>query len=876
MLLSNLGKYRIIKWLGGGQFGDVYLAFDTILEKEFALKVARMRPEDILMLKDEARLLASLDHKNIVRFYNIDSIDGKFIMVIEYIKGASLRSLLTSGKFELIRAIKILTQCLEALEYAHNKNILHRDLKPENIILTESELVKIADFGLAKFIRPGTISASIAGTPIYMAPEAWRGTFRTQSDIYSLGAIFYEMLTAKPPFLAETLEQIRSLVLKKNPIAPSILNPSLPDWVEPIIIESLEKDPAKRIQSAREFLTRLNKVTKSIRVPPAALQLPTESKINLTSQQNEIINSDSNRILVLGGAGTGKTTTLIYKVYSTIKDNQIEPNSILISTFTKKAADDARIRLVRLLGREVRDLWLGTLHTICFRILKKEAQRLDFDDDFEILEKPGPVLKSLSPKFGYPKLRLITRQIENWKNNFVSPNSARKKSQSEWESICAEVYQKYQSHLKEKNLMDFDDLTYYTARLFEENPDLLKEYSSKFAWIFLDELQDFNPVQYKIIRMLSTNHNRIFLTGDEDQSIYEWRGAHPEYVLEATRDFPDIKTFVLTQNFRVPEGIWRLANNLISKNKGHKPKPIIILKDELQNVELFSGDNEQDEIYFLAKTIQRVIKTENKKFSDFAVLYRLNSQSKIYEQGFLNERIPYSLVGTEKFYEHEEVKYLIDFLKALQKRDLNLAIPTLAWALGKKIENFKLVNRRLQLKTSSKTQKAEKLLARVGFIFNDEIPVSVTEILNLILEQSQFSAQLSRDRSFSAQNTKRNIQELLRIAKGFAKNELDLLLNHLALLENLELVDWGKNTVKLMTVHSAKGLEFPVVFLVGMNEGFFPLLKNLNSPKTLAEERRLCFVALTRALERLYISYPKRLRFRPVEPSRFIPEMLGM
>jgi len=873
MLLSNLGKYRITKWLGGGQFGDVYLVFDTILEKEFALKIARMRQEDILMLKDEARLLASLDHPNIVRFYNIDNIDGKFVMVLEYVKGASLRTHLTNGKFDLPRAIKIITQSLEALEYAHNKNILHRDLKPENIIITETDSVKIADFGLAKFIRPGSISASIAGTPIYMAPEAWKGIFLPQSDIYSLGAIFYEMVTGKPPFLAETLEQIRASVLKKSPIAPSFLNPTVPEWLEKIIMDCLAKEPEPRIQTAHDFLRRLNKVTKSIGISSVTTVPVIEDKINLSSQQNEIINSPANKILVLGCAGTGKTTTLIYKVYSTIKEKQIESDSLLIVTFTKKAAEDIKKRLEKLLARDVKDLWLGTLHTICYRILKKEAPRLDFSEDFEIVEDSLKALRTLAHKSGFQKLRLIKHKIEYWKSRLIPPKFALKNSENEWDKTCAEVYQQYQQSLKDNNLMDFDDLIYYTAKLLE-NADLLKEYASKFSWVLVDELQDLNPAQYKIVQLLSSYHNRVFLTGDEDQSIYEWRGAHPEYVFEATKDFPEIKTFALTQNFRVPEGIWRLANNLISKNKNHKPKPIILLKEKIENVELFSGDNEIDEVYLLAKNIKRLVEKENKTYSDFAVLYRLNSQSRIYEEGLAKEKIPYSIIGAERFYERDEVKYLVDFLKAVQKKDLNMAISPVSWLLGFKPDIIKLKDGKLQIKT--KSQKPVKLFETINLIFQEEIKLTVAELLELILEQSEFTERLKKDSSSSVQNRLQNVQELLAAAKDFTQNELNLFLNHLSLLENLDLVDWGKNTVKLMTVHSAKGLEFPIVFLVGMVEGIFPLVKNLNSPKTLAEERRLCFVAITRALERLFISYPKRFRYRLADPSRFIAEMLGM
>jgi DNA helicase-2/ATP-dependent DNA helicase PcrA len=249
-----------------------------------------------------------------------------------------------------------------------------------------------------------------------------------------------------------------------------------------------------------------------------------------------------------------------------------------------------------------------------------------------------------------------------------------------------------------------------------------------------------------------------------------------------------------------------------------------------------------------------------------AVLYRTNSQSRIYEEGLAKERIPYSVIGTERFSEREEVKYLVDFLKAVLKKDLTLALPTITWLLGiksQKPEADRIRHRRI------------KAVETLNLIFQGEMKLTVAEVLELILKQSGFIDRLKKDGSISAQNRLQNISELLNAARDFSLAELNLFLTHLLLLENLELVDWGKNTVKLMTVHSAKGLEFPIVFLVGMVEGIFPLMKNLVNPKTLAEERRLCFVAITRATERLFISYPKRFRHRPVDPSRFIAEMLG-
>ncbi len=890
MILSNLGKYRTIKWLGGGQFGDVYLVFDTILEKEFALKVARMRNKDIVMLKDEAKLLASLEHKHIVRFYNIDAIEGKFILVMEYVPGRSLRTMLSEGKLDLPQALSLVRQTVVAVAYAHEQQIIHRDLKPENILVTDEGIVKVTDFGLARFIKPGSLSASIAGTPIYMAPEAWKGKFLPQSDIYSLGAIIYEMLTGRPPFLAESLEDIRKMVFKRTPVMPAVLNPKVPAFLGKLILDCLDKNFNNR-PSAASIHEQLTREKKGIKIEPLTLTAEAKpSGLNLSPQEKEIIESTAPRILVLGAAGTGKTTTLVYKVYHAIRREKIDPAHILVATFTKKAAADVRSRLERLLGGEIRELWLDTTHTIGYRILKRDIGRFDRSEDFEIIEPKSRNFRFIVPGFGFEKLRLIFDKIGTYKSNLLSPEEVAARGPTTWDKVCAEVYKKYVERLKEKNRLDFDDLVYYPVKLLEEHEDLREYYGKKFSYVFVDELQDLTLAQYRLLQLLASYHNTIFLTGDEDQSIYGWRGAKKELVFDVQKDFTDMKVFLLTRNFRLPEKILNVAQNLIAQNKNRTPTETITVKEGEGQVELYSAETVDDEAFFVSETIASLVTKNHKQYSDIGVLYRLNSQSRSLEETLAQFRIPYNLIGGERFYERDEVKHLVDLLAGIKQDTLELALPALHWLFRLKTTAslrsrktlapyFQTTDGQWTLAPAQRVldpKRITKTLTALNAIKNDLENFSPHEILEILLGQSGFVERLKRAADPSAFNRIQNIEELLTAARKFNRGEVGMFLEHLALLENLELVDWGKNAVKLLTVHSAKGLEFPVVFLVGMTEGVFPLVKNLADNRNLEEERRLCFVAITRTVERLYVSYPKYRANRPAEISRFIPEMLGM
>ncbi len=840
MLLKNLGKYEIIDWLGGGRFGDVFLARDTLLEKNFALKISRMRKQEIAMLKDEAKLLAALNHPNIVRFYNIDFIENKLVLVMEYIEGKTLRDIITERGIDINDAIDITSQILDGLIYAHKNNVLHRDLKPENILTmedSEKQVVKVTDFGLARFIKSGSISASTAGTPIYMAPEVWSGNFNEKSDIWSIGVILYELLTGVPPFLADNLNTLREKVEKNTFLVPTVLRPRIPLYIEDAVKQSLSLNQDSR-PTAVDLLKKLTKKGKAIKIDSHII-LP-EKKIksfNLTPTQKDVIKAVDGKILLLGQAGCGKTTTLTYAV-ARIIEKRTPASKILVCTFTNKAANDIKERLLRLIHFPVRDLWIGTFHTVAMRMLRRDAERLDMSNDFSIHE-PKKVFEAMKIKTGKYRANAINRFIEILKAQGTTPDTFRPKNA--WEKLCHGIYREYQTYLKNNNIMDYNDLILNAVELLEKNQDIRTFYQGLFDYIFIDELQDINVAQYRLISLLFKN--RIFFTGDEDQAIYGWRGAERKLIYKVPQDYEHIKTFYLTKSFRLPQSILDMANNLMLRQGTALPTT------EPGDILVYAAKSEKDEAAYVVKEIRKLVKG-NFCYQDIALLYRMNYISRVYEEAFIKAQIPHTLIGGASFYERSDIKPLIDYLELLEHysaRDIsNKAI--IREFVEKSIDLFKSKKKnRVLVKQISEYHVQNAAVLSPAHI--------IEEITNAALLDSA------------------NVGELLSFARGSAHCSVSKFLNEIKLIQELDLADWGKDTAKLMTVHSAKGLEFPVVFVVDLTEDIFPLTKKMASQKEIEEERRLCYVALTRAQRKLYLLYPKWRHGRHQEPSRFLVDM---
>ncbi|MEO0126632.1 MAG: UvrD-helicase domain-containing protein [candidate division WOR-3 bacterium] len=833
MLLKKLGKYEIIEWLGGGRFGDVFLAYDTILETQFALKISRMRKGEIVMLKDEAKLLASLNHPNIVRFYNIDFIENKFVLVMEYIKGKTLREIIKEGGIEINEFLNIAQQILDGISYAHKTGVLHRDLKPENILITENNTIKITDFGLARFLKTGSIAASTAGTPIYMAPEVWSGKFSEKSDIWSIGVIFYELLTGIPPFLDDNLDGLKKKIEKSKLLIPSMVRPNLPGYLEDIIIKCLNTNPDSRPDS--ETITKiLKKQTKGIKIE-STIGAPEKKKgeLKLTPDQEQIINNLDGKILVLGQAGCGKTTSLVYGILKLIEKG-IPPSRILVCAFTNKAANDIKTRLSQFVPSPQYDFWIGTFHTVALRILRRDCERLDICEDF-IIEEPRKIFPLLKTETGKYKMNAIIRTIEILKAKGITPEKFA--PANEWQKVCLKIYKEYQQYLKDNNILDYDDLIIYATKLLEEYQDLREHYQSMFEYIFVDELQDINPAQYKFISLLLRDN--FFFTGDEDQAIYGWRGASKEIIYRVARDFKDVKIFHLNRSFRLPQSILEIANNLMQRETTAVPNL------ETGDVIFYAADSINDEIDYIVKEIKDLAELDF-AYRDIVILYRMNYLGKSYEEGLSKAGIPFTTIRGTTFYEKEEFKSIIEYLEFL---NICKSAEISQESITQGVSIFRV--------TKSVQNKLEKIVEHHIQNLNVLSPYTIiNELVGILKLKSE------------------NLEEFLNFAQNYTETGIGKFLSDLKLYQEMDLADWAKDTVKLMTVHSAKGMEFPVVFVVDLVEEIFPMTKSLSEPRDLEEERRLCYVAVTRAQKRLYLIYPKYRSGRQQLPSRFLIDML--
>ena len=885
MVKKQFGKFRIERFIGGGQFADVFEAVDTITERRFALKVSRAREKETEMLRREAQLLASLEHPNIVRFYSADIIENRLILVMELVKGKSLRTLIEEeAPLDEKRALAIMVQVLRGLEYAHRKGILHRDIKPENILLDEQGTVKLTDFGLATMLS-SSLTRSVAGTPLYMPPEGWKGNLRKESDIWSSAAVLYELLSGNPPFNSDSLEGLRNRILRGRIRRIPRVSPE----VNAILRKALHRDPEKRLRSAREFKELLEKILEGegISVGPVVARKVSLSLRGLTDEQMEAVTEGDGVLLLLGGAGTGKTTTLAHRIAYLILDKKVDPSDIFAVTFSGRAARDMKEKVERLVGEgPVKNLWIGTFHRLSIKIISSAPERLGYPDEFGIISSDDQleIIKRLGA-INQEKARGVLREISNAKANLIGPEEFSGNAGQGWKKFVAGIYRKYQQELRKKGLFDYDDLIFYAYTLLTENPDLLERIAGKFKYILVDEFQDINRAQFELLKVLSVYHGNLFVTGDDDQAIYGFRGASTEFLKEIKEYFPEYREIRLTQNFRSPEELLSVAQNLISYNKSRIPKVIISRRGRGNEdiVRLYAAEDEEEEAKFVAQKILEFVEN-GRSFEDIAVLYRINSKSRPFEEIFARRGIPFNIEGTGGFYEREEVKALLGFLKFLagegEKDDLFLILKVLLRFTGREASLATRYFHRTRKPTFSKDlsdAKRKKLRELWQYIdgYSDEEIVARTprEILEDFLDFTGYYQFLKEKDTPSRLTARENVDELLGLAGNYRPGGLRELLNYISLARHLESQVRGASGVRLMTVHMAKGLEFPIVFLVGMVEGVFPLYRALSKDEELEEERRLCYVAITRAQEYLFITYPKK-RFRYNEdPSRFLYEM---
>ena len=605
----------------------------------------------------------------------------------------------------------------------------------------------------------------------------------------------------------------------------------------------------------------------------------------LNDKQYEAVVNTEGPCLVIAGAGSGKTKVLTHKIAYLIGEKGAKPWDILAITFTNKAANEMKERIANLIGDDAKDIWMGTFHSICVRILRRFIDRIGFDTSFIIFDTSDQrtlvkgCLKDLSIDDKMFTDRAVLSEISNAKNEMLEPEMYQVRANGDFrKEKIAEVYKLYQKRLKENNAIDFDDIINYTIKILMENPDIIEYYSNKFKYVLVDEYQDTNKAQFTLVTMLASKHGNITVVGDNDQGIYSFRGA----------DITNILNF----------DILKAANAVIKNNEVKYKKELWTQNEEGNLPKVYQAQNEYDEGSYIVEQMEHLRREEYYKYSDFAILYRMNTQSRAIEDILRRENIPYKIIGGLKFYERKEIKDIIAYLRLIQNGNDNLSLKRIInepkRGIGKtsldKIEflanetgksMYEIIKRADEFGLNRVFLNSREFVNTIEELKAKQEELSISELIKETLKKSGYTKALENENTIEAENRIANLDEFLTVAIEFeeeeAENSLSSFLEGITLSSDIDDLEESEEYVTLMTLHSAKGLEFPVVFLIGMEEGIFPGYKSISEPKELEEERRLCYVGITRAKENLFLTCSKQrtifgsTSYNPV--SRFLKEI---
>jgi DNA helicase-2/ATP-dependent DNA helicase PcrA len=626
---------------------------------------------------------------------------------------------------------------------------------------------------------------------------------------------------------------------------------------------------------------------------------------NLNPQQHEAVTSSARQLLVLAGPGSGKTRVLTQRIAFLVNENKVSPHSILAVTFTNKAAREMRTRLERMLGKGVNALWLGTFHAICARILRSEADALPFDNNFVIMDADDQqsiikrVLKDLNIDDKLYRPASIHNVISNAKNAMQGPDQV--KSRTYREEISKRVYEQYEKILRSSNAVDFDDLLMWSVRLFEENPQIREKYGQRFQHVLVDEFQDTNQAQYELLKHLSSVHNCLFVVGDEDQSIYRWRGADYRNVLRFQSDYPKSEKILLERNYRSTQNVLDAAQAVINQNKSRTPKNLYSKRGEGPLISLYDAvDDHAEAAYVVDDIVDRI--ASGQEGGEFAIMYRTNAQSRLLEEAFLRANIPYRLVGAQRFYGRREVKDIISFLRLVHNTydsvSLARVINVPPRGVGSKTlldldqiaQNNNLTSSDVLLSLGELGQKSPfwdtfssrsaSMLAHFGSLlmnwreFGQSNPLP--DLFDRILADIGYKAYID-DGTEMGDGRWENVLELRRLAYEYEERGITEFLENIALVSDQDTVPEENDAPTLLTLHAAKGLEFSHVYIVGLDEGLLPHSRSLEDPEEMAEERRLFYVGITRAKNHLTLVRAGQRsnygRFEYTMESRFIDDI---
>ena len=627
----------------------------------------------------------------------------------------------------------------------------------------------------------------------------------------------------------------------------------------------------------------------------------------MNPKQKEAVLATEGPLLIMAGAGSGKTRVLTHRMAYLLQEKLVNPWNILAITFTNKAAKEMKGRVTRLVGTAGSDMWVSTFHSMCVRILRREAEQIGYSRNFTICDQSETETlmkrivkeKNLDSKKFEP--RAILGKISNAKNELLTPEEYANMTGNYFDNIVAECYGAYQRHLKNAQSMDFDDLIMQAVKLFEKYPETLAYYQNKFHYIHVDEYQDTNFAQYKLVQLLADKFNNICVVGDADQSIYGWRGADMANIMNFEKDYSNAKVVLLEQNYRSTKTILKAANGVIQNNNNRKDKKLWTDNVEGEKITYYRAQSEHDEARFIVSTMQQQVQEKGRKYGDFAILYRTNAQSRVIEDTLVKSNIPYKMVGGHKFYDRKEIKDVMAYLRLISNpaddlsfnRIINVPKRGIGGVSLQKLYDFSNIYDYSYLdaaknvslspltgKAATETGKFAKMLTDLQQMAEF---VSVTEIVEQMLEKTGYITSLEQENTLESETRIANINEFLSVTQEFDKltdgeSNLTDFLTDLALVSDLDQVEEEpQSEVTLMTLHAAKGLEFPVVFVIGMEEGIFPSFRSLMEEAEMEEERRLAYVGITRAEQELFITnaYSRLLygRTQNNPPSRFMQEM---
>ncbi|WCG23453.1 DNA helicase PcrA [Vagococcus lutrae] len=644
--------------------------------------------------------------------------------------------------------------------------------------------------------------------------------------------------------------------------------------------------------------------------------MPTRKSLldGMNPQQQKAVLKTEGPLLIMAGAGSGKTRVLTHRIAYLIAEKGINPWNILAITFTNKASKEMKERVSQIIAGEGDSVWVSTFHSMCVRILRRDVDLIGYNSNFTIADPAEQLtlIKRIIREMNLDDKKFEPRQmlgkISQAKNELLTVEDYQQEQGSYIEDITAQVYANYQRELRKNQTVDFDDLIMLTIRLFNEHPEVLAYYQQKFQYIHVDEYQDTNHAQYTLVNLLAGRFKNLCVVGDADQSIYGWRGADMQNILDFEKDYPDAAVILLEQNYRSTKNILQAANNVIQQNQNRKDKRLWTDNEQGEKISYYRGPTERDEGRFIVEKIQEEKQQNSRRNGDFAVLYRTNAQSRVVEEMLMKANIPYKMVGGHKFYDRKEIKDLMAYLRLIAnpmdsmsfERIVNEPKRGIGATSIQKLREFAVIHDWSMLEAAQNVAlttisgKAARELANFAEMIVSLQKMaeflSITEIVEQVLARSGYLDALTLQNNLEAQTRIENLEEFYTVTRAYdeeqAKAEVEeteegqplaRFLSELALVSDLDTLEEGQTQVTLMTLHAAKGLEFPVVFLLGMEEGIFPLSRAMFEDDQLEEERRLAYVGITRAEEKLYLTNALsrtlygRTQNNPV--SRFIHEI---